>query len=957
MTEGKLKFRAAIGLSAALWACSTVAMPSGPASWGQEPHPAVVGEIGAEYGEYRMSLNGEWDFIAVTATTPHRNAVWGDQYVLKADGWPGATKGLVWEGSDRSRVRKIQVPGPWQTQGVGESGPTKGWACTWDGGKGWLKHAFDGEGWYRRYVEIPKSWAGRRIWLKVGGVMSQGWFWVNNRQVAWYDSYCGTYKYDVTDFVKPGEKAKFDIQASSAVPCRKGNFVGGVHWGGVVRPLELEATPAAWIDDAWARGDFDRRAADVRATVLGDVPAGARVEVTVTPAAGGAAAKGGAAVAKGGETRVSVPLADFRPWTPEMPNLYWAEIRLTADGKTLMTRRERFGMKKLEVRGKEFYLNGKPFYMRGVGYHKVYPDVGFPLRTRELYRKDFALVKASGFNVIRTHTSCEFPEAYEAADEVGVIVQGELPYYTDTPTDPFTFDPLGDARELYEHYRRYASFGIYSGGNEGEFGRQLGIRLRNLVHGLDPDRLFLEQDGVATAPERSDFDSKYTRPWPCGEYDPPAPFVAHEYLNLGVKCDERARCSRKTPAERAARMDEVGRWMETNGLDRAWYDRFQDGENALQAWWSKQGIESARADPYCDGYSFWSFLDVMGSYESKKGLMPIKFYSAQALFDPYRQPKRKGHTAESFRVFNGPVALVWVTSAGGDIRSAYGFAASNRVFTAGEKVASSFVLSHYGEKPVRRPTLAWKIEAEGRVLASGAVKTPDQPLGPARTVAAFDLEMPSVAKPLKARLAVTLSGEGDSAANAWDLWIFPKRAPKAVAGVAASDAIRAKLARRFTGLLPLADAARAKTVLTEDGDKGVPLYLAAGKNVVTFGDGDGDFPGEEKFRYVSPGWWSIPKQSGVIFLDSPILRYLPHSGGLDPVAFRLLRFGKRLPVAGVTPADIVIAGEGRDRAFLYLADVRQPKGNRHVRVYAMDLLEDIPEATAVMDGLFESLER
>ena len=77
---------------------SAAAMPSGPASWGQEPRPAVVGEIGAEYGEYRMSLNGEWDFIAVTATTPHRNAVWGDQYVLKADGWPGATKGLVWEG-------------------------------------------------------------------------------------------------------------------------------------------------------------------------------------------------------------------------------------------------------------------------------------------------------------------------------------------------------------------------------------------------------------------------------------------------------------------------------------------------------------------------------------------------------------------------------------------------------------------------------------------------------------------------------------------------------------------------------------------------------------------------------------------------------------------------------------------------------------------------------------------
>ena len=80
----------------------------------------------------------------------------------------------------------------------------------------------------RRVVQAARgdssSWAGRKIWLKVGGVKSRGWFWVNETPAAFVENYCGTCKFEITDLVTPGEEATFAVQVNSEPPCRKGLF-------------------------------------------------------------------------------------------------------------------------------------------------------------------------------------------------------------------------------------------------------------------------------------------------------------------------------------------------------------------------------------------------------------------------------------------------------------------------------------------------------------------------------------------------------------------------------------------------------------------------------------------------------------------------------------------------------------------------------------------------------------
>ena len=634
----------------------------GDLSWGgRTAHPAVVNPVmGYEEGSV-VSLRGEWEFTPFAGNL-ERNGIWKPFYKEK-----------IWSGT-----RPIQMPACWEAQGVGTPGMGDSWDQKRDHNAKPIRHKHVGSGWYRKTVKIPAAWKGKRVWLKIGGVKSMGWFWVNDRQVALVNNYCGTYKYDVTDLVTPGEDAKVVVQAKNDVPSRKGLFSAMHRWGGLYRDMEFEATPQTFIDDAWVRGLFDEKAAEVHVEIGGtacpqaaerrvedDAPYQLRVTID------------GRVVEQTlkltNSQTLKLPLVDFRPWSPEHPNLYTARVDLVANGQVIHTRRERFGVRKFEVRGKEFYLNGKPFYVRGFGDDHVYPMTGLTPPDRDLHRAHLAKARAAGFNFVRLHTHTELPEYYEAADELGIMVQPELPYYSDMPTEGFEFDPRRDVTELYRHFRRHPSFAVYSMGNEGSFGPTLDARLHAYVKAMDPDRLKINQDCQSekiNPPEAADYLGGPIKPWPRGSFNPERPFVTHEYLNLCIKCDSRDE-ARYTgvwmpPATRKGRAD----WLAKFGLDHTWGDRLQDAQNALQRHYQQQGVEAARLDPYCDGHIFWTIVDVV------VGQGNPCFYTAQGLFNPFWEPKRCGFSPEEFARFNSPSCILL------DVPD------TKRVFASGDTVPS-----------------------------------------------------------------------------------------------------------------------------------------------------------------------------------------------------------------------------------------------------------------------------
>ena len=933
-------------------------------------HPAVVNPVGRDPDDKSvLSLRGEWDFRPTSHRTygnsPDRKFL--DLVSGTGDFWRKDGKMTRRDGE----LRTLQVPGCWEAQGVGTSATGIPCFIKWDVSPKPMRHIFHGVGWYRKNVQIPAAWAGRRIWLKTGWVNSVGMFWVNGQPVAYDESYCGTYKYEITDFVTPGSNAVVTVEVMNMLPSRRGNMNSINHWGGILRDIELEATPQTFIDDAWVRGLFDEKAAEVHVSVdVGDRDK-CRIE-NVKCKINDFALR----VTIDGKTieqemvkspansqpstlnfQLAVPLAELRPWSPEQPDLYWAKIELLQGGKVIHARRERFGVRKLEVRGTDFYLNGKPFFMRGAGWHFIHPIEGAALADRETWLWKAKKVRSAGFNIVRTHTMCNMPEFFEACDEVGLMVQPELPYYTDIPRDAQSFDPSGEAKERYEHYRRYLSFAVYSGGNEGWFGPRFTRLLYSEIRSRDPDRLMVGQDtwlnDVNNQPGMSDYSGGPMNVWPRGAVRlAEMPMVCHEYLNLCVKLDSRLEPKYTGLYEPSVTRKARAEWLAQFGLDHAWGDRLQDAQHKMQAVWRKYGLESARIDPFCDGYSYWSLQDV-GS--PQKGT-----FTGQSLFDPFWGEKPNGEKMSDIAVYNSPSCVLLTDGEDPELwpdgtPRPDGFkmfadrVATNRVRCAGETLSARFHFAHYGEAPLKDAALEWRlVSQDGSALASGEHAIGNQPLGPARVVALENVVIPSVAKPCRARLVATVSAEGFSAANSWNYWLFPRRERKNRPDVACADAFASALSTRYGSLLPERDWRKAKVVVAPYGSGLEKDALAAGKSVVSLANQTGA-------PDIFLGWWWMGDQMGAALRDSPILSRLPEERFLCPLFFRIGKTGLKMPVEGFEEKDFVMVGEGAEACFLYLADSRRSDGARRVLVAGLDVLSDTAEGAAILDGIFDEL--
>ena len=914
---------------------------------GRKAHPAVVNAVTALKDDpYVLSLRGTWD-VVITPSGNRRNTPWSNVFKGKGSFWEGKPQ---W-GGKIFPAYKLQVPGCWESQLPGETVTTgRTWFCRWDASPLAIRGYHSGDGWYRRTVTVPAEWKGRRVWLKTGWVNSMGWFWVNGEQVALDWNYCATYKYEITDLVRFGEPNMVVVQVNNEAPSHRGCINSKNHWGGILRDIELESTPATFIDDAWVRGDFDSRTATVHVDLEGTPEQGLRIRATID----GHVAE--SQLAPSSAQTLEIPLENFRPWSPEHPNLYLAKIELLRDGHAIQTRVERFGVRKLEVRGREVFLNGKPFYLRGAGWHAIDPINGYAKPDRETWLKRARQIRAAGFNIVRNHTECKMPEFFEACDEAGLMVEAEMPYYGDVPSDGQRFDPVADAEMLYRHFRRYPSFAIYSFGNEGAFGPYLSARLYRETKARDPDRLVVGQDGgygfhPTNNRETSDFAGAPISVQPRGKYVPDQPFFFHEYVNSSVKLDSRVADGFKgvwaAPISRASRAE----FLSPFGLDLDWGDRLQDGQNRMQKIYLKYGLESARLDGAACGYSYWSLQDACSPQGGT--------FIGQALWDPFWGEKRCGSKTSDVAVFNSPSCVLMTD---GDDPQTYpantktsgnmflDSTITNLVRMAGQTIRARFHLAHFGEAPLTDARLAWRLVAEnGDVLRAGDQAIGAQALGGVRFVAAADIAIPDIAKAVKARLEATVTDGAFSQSNAWRYWLFPKRAPANGSRILCAARFAAALQSRYPGLrvqneAAAADFATCDAVIAPFGSALEKNALAAGKRVVSLANQEGP-------RNITLGWWYMTEQMGAALKDHPVLAGFPHDGLFEPQFFRIGKTGLRLPVEGFAQDDFVMVGEGGKGCYLYLAAAQRPNGAYHGLVAGLDVLADTPEGTAILDGL------
>jgi hypothetical protein len=735
--------------------------------------------------------------------------------------------------------RRIVVPGCWDAQGVGAA-TDKLW------------HNGVGVGWYRRRFVAPDAWRGRRVWLVVGGVHRSAQVWVNGSHIGGHIGYPTAARFEITSALRPRSRQDVVLAVDSRWDRARDPLAGAfdlldymdVNWGGIYEHVWLEATDDVWVADAFVAPDPTAWRATMEVT-LGGGEAGAadlRLEWdvhTVRPPETRLDTGERVVTPSAPPVRVALSLPNAPLWTPESPNLLAVHLALKQGGQVVDRYAVRFGLRRVEVKGANLYLNGDRFFLRGYGDDYTFPveiaapaDEGF-WRQYLRRRKDF------GLNGVRHHSTLMSESYLAAADEVGMFVQPELPI----AYEPFFQAATPEGRKLYvrvwgdyiRQMRNHPSVFAWCLGNEQYQGFELGAGLYDLAKSLDGTRPVIDTDGIPPGIERRTLDyhvvqfnefSAEAVAWGAGrgKYQfagKTRPVIVHEMSNISVLPDP-ADIPRYTDGVRPFWLEQMRDAVRKQHLEGRLPEMLR-ASRQLQASLLKLNLEAARLSPAIDGHYQWLFRD----YWTQSTGFVNQFDQVRAL------------TPERAREFLADAVLLWDRE-----RCSY---------RAGETIPLRVFLSDF--RPSGAPALRGVQVRLGGVAAT---------LAPPEGVGGRGLVGPwtgSVCAPrLSAPQRLDLEAEVGPVHNSWPVWVFPT-APAPDPGVL----VRARLTSSVLQRLEQG----ARVLVTDDGTT-FPALTANFK----------------------PAWWKGDDTSdhcyGNLFPDHAALRGFPHDGYGDLQALSLL---------------------------------------------------------------------
>ena len=125
-------------------------------------------------------------------------------------------------------------------------------------------------------------------------------------------------------------------------------------------------------------------------------------------------------------------------------------------------------LKDFHIEGQHFYANGHLIFLRGKHDACVWPLTGHVPMDVEAWRNYLGDCAAYGLNHVRFHSWCPPEAAFVAADELGIILQPELPFWGDfNDKDTVLMQFLHkEGENILRWYGHHPSFRMFALGNE-----------------------------------------------------------------------------------------------------------------------------------------------------------------------------------------------------------------------------------------------------------------------------------------------------------------------------------------------------------------------------------------------------------------------------------------------------------------------------------------------------------
>jgi hypothetical protein len=417
--------------------------------------------------------------------------------------------------------------------------------------------AYRGVSWFWRSFDVPESWAGKRITLRIRGFRQRIEVFVN-QQLAGYDLIAETScDCDITPALKPGTNllalritnpgGVYAWRDYTKLRWGTREFQAGRGFGGLDRGISLHVHDSVFLSDLWVLNTPQVTQADAWAEVRNASlqEASAHIRFTVhAPDSEDMLATAEVDARIPAQSTVTLRAALSYPqamlWSPESPALYRvnAELLATSAGSPARDRKDRiFGFRWFEPKGigsdAILTLNGKRIRLYSAiefgywGFNGLWP-------TPALARKSDLAAKSLGLNALQYHRNLGKHEEFAQDDKLGLLrymepgggvftflEDGELPRAKPTQPPIDTSGNGGDASSWSQRYetfrvlrmirdhRSHPSLVVYNIQNERvpDLHNSRIFRILHQMHQADPSRTIVLHSGIE--PENQAFYLPY----------------------------------------------------------------------------------------------------------------------------------------------------------------------------------------------------------------------------------------------------------------------------------------------------------------------------------------------------------------------------------------------------------------------------------------------------------------
>jgi beta-galactosidase len=352
-----------------------------------------------------------------------------------------------------------------------------------------------GVGWYRRSFNAPAAWNGKRVSVEFEGVYMNATVYINGQSLGMHPYGYTSFVHDLTPHLKFSGPNVLAVRVDQSQQPNTRWYAGS----GIYRHVWLHVTDpvhvAQWgVFVTTPEVNAARAKVSVKTRLANDSSAPSTVTVrTILYGPAGAAAgqtDSTATIKPGDATEVTQEIAVARPvlWAQEIPRLYRAVTRVMSGGKAVDEVTTPFGIRSLEWSvEKGLLLNGKVVKLTGGCVHHDNGPLGVAAFDRAEERR-VQILKAAGFNAIRTSHNPPSPAFLDACDRLGMLILDEAFDTWERPKKKFDYNVAfkewwqRDIESMVLRDRNHPSVVLWSIGNEiGERGEEAGARTAKTV--------------------------------------------------------------------------------------------------------------------------------------------------------------------------------------------------------------------------------------------------------------------------------------------------------------------------------------------------------------------------------------------------------------------------------------------------------------------------------------------